>query len=138
MSVNLFQDETKRISGKDTPSPHHPRTKAVPSSLHACIRLTPTLHKVRSVTFPVSLSTCSKEVGLCYTIFTDSGDVVPALKRRNSEGIAKEERRRSEKRPAKPIYRTKNSLKRKPRISSRMLSYQLNRTKTLLSPYSNA
>jgi hypothetical protein len=38
---------------------------------------------------------------LCYTIFTDSGGVVPALKRRNSEGRAK-------KKLTKPILSNKN------------------------------
>ena len=39
----------KPISGRDTPSPHLPRTKAVPSSLHACIRVASSLHDNRAV-----------------------------------------------------------------------------------------
>ncbi len=71
---------------------HHPRTKAVPSSLHACIRLAPSSCKVSLGSASASRSTCGKDVGLFYTGFTESDVAVPALKRRKSEGGAKEER----------------------------------------------
>ncbi len=71
---------------------HHPRTKAVPSSLHACISLTSPSYKVRSGFASVSRSPCGKDVGLFYIGLTESDVVVPALERRKSEGRAKEER----------------------------------------------
>lgn len=48
--VSLF---CKRISGQDTyPSPHLPRTKAVPSSLHPCIKVASPSHHPRTKTAP--------------------------------------------------------------------------------------
>jgi len=69
-------------------SPHLPRTKAVPSSLHACIRLAPSSQKVCAGLVSASRSPCGKEVGLLYIGFAESDVVVPALKRRKSEGEA--------------------------------------------------
>ena len=80
----------KLILGQDTPSPHQVRTKAAPSSLHACIRLASFSHEVRSVRTAVSRFKCGKEAGLFYTGLTESDVVVPALKRRKSEGRAKD------------------------------------------------
>jgi hypothetical protein len=79
----------KLILGQDTPSPHQVRTKAAPSSLHACIRLASFSHEVRSVRTAVSRFKCGKEAGLFYTGLTESDVVIPALKRRKSEGRAK-------------------------------------------------
>ena len=86
------------------PSPHQVRTKSAPSSLHACIRLASSSHEVRSVSAAVSRFTCGKEVGLFYTDLTGSDVVIPALKRRKSEGRAKKERRRATNRFAKPFF----------------------------------
>jgi len=48
--VSIF---SKRISGQDTyPSPHLPRTKAVPSSLHPCIKVISPSHHPRTKTVP--------------------------------------------------------------------------------------
>jgi hypothetical protein len=58
------------------------------------------LHKVFSVSSPVSRSTCGEYAGLLYTDITGFGGVVPALKRRKSEGGAK-------KKPPKPILSNK-------------------------------
>ena len=80
----------KLILGQDTPSPHQVRTKAAPSSLHACIRLASFSHEVRSVRTAVSRFKCGKEAGLFYTGLTESDVVIPALKRRKSEGRAKD------------------------------------------------
>ena len=75
-----------------TSQPHLLRTKAAPSSLHACIRLVSSLHKVHSDFASVSRSTCGKEAGLFYTDLTESDVVFPALERRKSEGRAKKKR----------------------------------------------
>jgi transposase len=80
----------KLILGQDTPSPHQVRTKAAPSSLHACIRLASFSHEVRSVSAAVSRFKYGKEAGLFYTGLTESDVVIPALKRRKSEGRAKD------------------------------------------------
>ena len=74
------------------PSPHLPRTKAAPSSLHACISLASSSRKFRSGYASVSRTTCGKDAGLLYDGFTESDVVVPALKRRKSEGGAKNKR----------------------------------------------
>ena len=79
----------KPISGLDTPSSYQVRTKAAPSSLHACIRLASSSHEVRSVSAAVSRFRCGKEADLFYTGLTESDVAVPALKRRKSEGRAK-------------------------------------------------
>jgi len=84
----------KRISGQDTSFPHLPRTKAAPSSLHACITLAPSSHKVRFGFAYVSHFIWGKYEALFYHNSTDSGVFVPALKRRKSEGRAKEKRRK--------------------------------------------
>ncbi|MCW1736105.1 hypothetical protein [Anaerorudis cellulosivorans] len=81
-------------------SSHQVRTKAAPSSLHACIRLASFTHKVRSVSAAVSRFTCGKSAGLPYPKPGEFGVVVPALERTKSEGRAKEERRRSIKKLA--------------------------------------
>ncbi|MGB4445020.1 MAG: hypothetical protein WBI58_02055, partial [Dysgonamonadaceae bacterium] len=78
------------------------------SSLHACIRLASSSHEVRSVRTTVSRFKYGKEAGLFYTGLTESDVVVPALKRRKSEQGAKEERRISNKKPAKTHLSDKN------------------------------
>jgi hypothetical protein len=89
----------KLILGQDTPSPHQVRTKAAPSSLHACIRLASFSHEVRSVRTAVSRFKCGKRgrfvlhrshgIRCCYPCFE-----------------AKEERRKSEEQPIKSPQNT--------------------------------
>jgi hypothetical protein len=86
----------KFISGQVVLSSHLLRTKAAPSSLHACLTHAPSLQKVRSRSSSGSRSTCGKYAGLPYTERAAFGVVVPALKRRKSEQGAKEKRRRCE------------------------------------------
>jgi len=57
---------------------HLLRTKAAPSSLHACIRLASSSHKVCFGFASVLRSTCGMYIGLLYTDFTESDVVVPA------------------------------------------------------------
>jgi hypothetical protein len=124
----LIYIECKPISGRDktyfrarhiftAPSPHLRRTFAVPSSLHACIRLASSLHKVCSASTAESRSTCGKYAGLLYVDFAESRVLVPALERRKSEQGAKEERRRSDKKTREnPFYRTKTLLSQYPDV----------------------
>jgi hypothetical protein len=86
----------KLISGLDTLSLHLLRIKSAPSSLHACLTYAPSSQKVGSRSASGSRSACGKYAGLPYTGRAAFGVVVPALKRRKSEGRAKEERRESE------------------------------------------
>jgi hypothetical protein len=79
----------KPISGLDTPSSYQVRTKAAPSSLHACIGLASFSHKVRSVSAAVSRFTCGKSAGLPYPKPGEFGVGVPALERTKSEQRAK-------------------------------------------------
>jgi hypothetical protein len=85
-----IENGNKLILGQDTPSPHQVRTKAAPSSLHACITLASFSHEVRSVSAAVSRFKYGKDAGLFYTGLTESDVVIPALKRRKSEGRAKD------------------------------------------------
>jgi len=57
---------------------HLLRTKAVPSSLHACIGLASSSLNVRSGYASVSRSTCGRHVGLPYPVHTTFGTLVPA------------------------------------------------------------
>jgi len=81
----------KPISGLDTPSPHQVRTKAAPSSLHACISLAPSLHDNRAV-YAVSM-----RVSCIINLWNPELLFLPW-----SEQRAKEERTRSGEMPPKP------------------------------------
>jgi|LFRM01.1.fsa_nt_gb hypothetical protein len=66
-TVNVFQKKS-----------HLLRTKAAPSSLHACIRFASSLYKVRFGSASVSRTKCEKDAGLFYTGFMKSDGVIPA------------------------------------------------------------
>jgi len=74
------------------PSSHQGRTFLAPCLHQGCITLTSFSHKVCTRLPSVSRTTCGKWVGLFFDGFTQSGIVVPALKRRKSEGRAKKKR----------------------------------------------
>ncbi|MFY9515759.1 MAG: hypothetical protein WAP46_05525 [Dysgonamonadaceae bacterium] len=95
----LIYIECKPISGRDNPIIAKSPYNAVPSPYQGRTILAPCLHQPCTKYARQSGGLCSEDVGFTYHQPAESGAVVPALERTNSEGGAKKERTKCEYSP---------------------------------------
>jgi hypothetical protein len=77
-TVNVFQKKSHLLRTKAAPSSLHACIRFASSSLHACIRFASSLYKVRFGSASVSRTKCEKDAGSFYTGFMKSDGVIPA------------------------------------------------------------